>query len=241
MFCSQCGTQVSDGVRFCPSCGNNLDAGAGVTKAPAQSGAQTSSAVNPRFAQAQAAEPISTRAEAQVDDRASAIAPRGRTATAAVGGAIALILAAGGYWTWSNFAPGPGGGSASPAASPMGQRDASVIAAPAPVAVNQPDAKAVAAPAPGGVNQPDAKAVAAPAPGGMNQPDAKVVAAAAPGAANQRDAGPGAARQSGEQAEIAAARAALDREIAAEEREAKERPSGSAPNEAASSRGKARQ
>ena len=33
MFCTQCGTQVSDGVKFCPSCGNNLRADAEASKA----------------------------------------------------------------------------------------------------------------------------------------------------------------------------------------------------------------
>lgn len=180
MFCTQCGTQISDGVNFCPSCGNNLRADAEVSKASPASGAQTSSAVEPRLQQADAAEPISSRDGVQADAGNSAVAPRARITTAAFGGAIALILAAAGYWTWSNFAPHTGGGSPGPAANSMAQRDANAIGAPAS----------------GGVNQPDA--------------------------------GISAARDSGEQAEIAASRAALDREIAAEEREARERGSRSA-------------
>jgi hypothetical protein len=225
MFCTQCGTQVSDGVKFCPSCGNNVRADAAASKASPDSGAQTSSAAEPRLHPAHAPEPIPLRADAQTSARASA---------------IALIVAAAGYWTWSNFAPRSGGGSPDPAANVV-QRDANVVPAPAPGGANQPDARAIAAPAPGGVNQADAKVAAAPAPGGANQPDATVVAAAAPGAVAQRDAGVGSARDSGEQAEIAAARAALDREIAAEESEARERASRSASKAAPSSRAKPRQ
>jgi predicted RNA-binding Zn-ribbon protein involved in translation (DUF1610 family) len=180
MFCTQCGAQLSNGVNFCPSCGNNLRAAAEATKASPNSGPQTFSAVEPQHPQAHAPEPISLR-DPQSDPRASEFALRRRIKTAAVGGAFALILAAAGYWTWSNFAPRSGGGSAGPAANSVGQRDANIIAAPDP------------------------------------------------GPVKQRDAGIVAARDSGEQAEIAAGRAALDREIAAEESEARERASRSAP------------
>lgn len=42
-FCSKCGTQVADGVKFCPSCGNNVD---GTTNTQQEGFTQTNNQAN---------------------------------------------------------------------------------------------------------------------------------------------------------------------------------------------------
>jgi hypothetical protein len=158
MFCTQCGSRVSNATNFCGSCGANVCADVESAAAPAKATVgQASSAVELKTSQAQsraAAVPASVPAGPQP----SSFSGSHRVKKTALGATIALVVLAGGYWGWSNFAAHSTGANAGPNGK---------------TAVGQPDQTNVA-------------------------------------------------HQSVEQAEIAAAQAALDREIAAEESAAKE-------------------
>src|SRR4051812_16001261 len=101
MFCTQCGTQVSNATNFCGSCGANIGADAespaGLAKARTE---QASTAVELTKLQPQAAgvaTPVS--AKPQLDLSSSR-----RLKMIALGGTLALVVVASGYWGWSNFA-----------------------------------------------------------------------------------------------------------------------------------------